>query len=183
MPGEPDAITAGDTLAFTHTDSVYQISDWSLTYNLLNASNFYSFRASSPSTGYDFSVSVAATTTSTWQPGIYRWVARVVNGVTLETLTIEQGTLEILPNWATLTSGYDYRSHVKKTLDALEATIMGKASSDQLAYTIGNRSLQRMKPEELLVWRDKYKAEYEAELRAEDVAGEGNAGRILVRFV
>lgn len=179
MPGEPDAITAGDTLQFTHTDDEYTIDSWSLAYNLLNASNFYSFCASSPSTGYDFSVSLAASLTSTWVAGIYRWVARMTNGSTLEQHTVSQGILEIVPNWATLTSGYDYRSHVKKTLDALEATILGKASSDQLAYTIAGRSLQRMRPEELLLWRDKYRAEYEAELKAENL---GMSGRILVRF-
>lgn len=182
MPGEPPVITAGDTLQFTHTDEEYTIEDWTLSYNLVATSNFYSFQASLGS-GYAFSASIAAATTSSWAAGVYRWISFVSkgSGVTLERHQREQGTLEILPNWAAQTSGYDQRSHVKKTLDALEAMLLGKASRDQMSYSIGGRALSRMGPGEILSWRDRYRAEYEAELQAQN-DDRPRPGRVLIKF-
>ena len=182
MPGEPAVFTAGDTTQFTHTDALYEIDDWTLAYNFVNASYFYSCLASSGS-GYDFSVSIAASVTVSMVPGIYRWASFVSKGVgiTYERHQVEQGVIEVLPNWAAQTSGYDYRSHVKIVLDALEATLEGKASLDQMGYTIGGRSISRMAPSELIEWRARYRAEYETELRNDD-EDRPNARRVLVRF-
>ena len=80
-------------------------------------------------------------------------------------------------------SGYDNRSHVKKVLDALEATLENKASQDQLSYSIAGRSLSRLSPTELIQWRDRYREEYNREVQAERIAqGLGNSNKIRVRM-
>jgi len=77
----------------------------------------------------------------------------------------------------------DTRSHVKKTLDNLEAVLEGKASSDVKAYTIAGRSLEKMPIVELIQWRDKYRAEYRDELRREAIKSGGQGvNAFQVRF-
>ena len=68
-------------------------------------------------------------------------------------------------------------------LDKIESILEGKADSDVSSYSIGNRSLAKMTPEELTNWRDYYKAEYNRELRKEQIdRGEGTGNTIKVRF-
>ena len=93
---------------------------------------------------------------------------------------VERSSLTLKPGGA---SNADRRSHVKKVLDALEALLEGKASQDQLSYSIRGRSLSRMTPSELLEWRDKYKSEWAKEQRADRIkAGLGSDAIIRVRF-
>lgn len=58
-------------------------------------------------------------------------------------------------------------SLVKETLAALDAMLAGKATLDQKAYTINNRSLERYSPSELIEWRKYYATLYEREQAAE----------------
>jgi hypothetical protein len=68
-------------------------------------------------------------------------------------------------------------------LDALEAVIEGKATSDQLSYSIAGRSISKMSPAEILQWRDLYKTEYQREMDAEKISqGIESPRRIGVRF-
>ena len=90
------------------------------------------------------------------KPSCYWWQLTVSKGD--NGYLLDEGEIEVKPNFALL-DNYDGRSHVEKVLDALEACLLGKASRDQMGYSISGRSLSRMNPAELLQWRDKYKAE------------------------
>lgn len=80
-------------------------------------------------------------------------------------------------------TGNDEQSHVKKVLDALEAVIEGKASKDQLSYSIQGRSLSRMSWTEILMVYDKYKALYFREKQAARIKkGLKTGSNIQVRF-
>jgi hypothetical protein len=74
---------------------------------------------------------------------------------------VEIGRFEILPDFQL--GAVDARSHAQQVLDALNARIEGKATRDQLAYTVAGRTIQRLTPEQLRGWR----AEYERRVRAE----------------
>ena len=75
------------------------------------------------------------------------------------------------------------KDHLVKVLAALEALLEGKASSDVSSYSIAGRALTKLSISELLVWRDKYKAELTQLERAERLAaGLGHTGTIQVRF-
>jgi hypothetical protein len=107
-------------------------------------------------------------------------MARVTKAT--EIYTVGQGTIEILPNLADATT-YDFRSHAKTMLEAIEAAFEGKASSTQLEMEINGRRIKSFSPSEMIQWRSFYKAEVAKEAQAETLARTGvNPRRIGVRF-
>jgi hypothetical protein len=191
---EPSTIIAGDTLTWLRQANQCQYPDangnmqtpkasagWSLSYTLVKSGQQIQITAAA--SGDDFLVSVAAATTTTFVPGTYSWVAYVTKGT--ERHQIDNGTIWIKPNLATMTLGYDNRSHVKKVLDALEATIEGVATREQLdlvRYGTGNDNLQRDRAQ-LIMWHNRYKAMYQQEQAAEKIRKGMDAGSsVYVRF-
>ena len=176
---EPSEIIAGDTLKFQKSLSDYSSSTWTLTYYLLKSGTQITFSASA--SGTDHLVNVSNTTTAGWAAGIYKWESYISK--TGERYKISSGTIEIKPNLAAQTTGYDARSHVKKVLDAIEAVIEGRASRTDLSYTINDRTIQHMGPEELIKWHSHYKKLYMQELQAEKIKqGLTPDSKVLVRF-
>ena len=76
---------------------------------------------------------------------------------------LEAGAVEIKADLAAISTSQDLRSHARKTLDAIEATIEGRASLDQERYRINNRELYRTPLETLKKLRDQYRAEVSRE--------------------
>jgi hypothetical protein len=160
-----DAITAGDTLAFTETVADYPASaGWTLTYRLVpRATGGAAITFSASASGDAYAVSVAAATTATWAAGDYGWSSYVSKG--LERYSVGGGQVEIFPDPATVAVGTDRRSHAQKMLDAIEAVLQGRATSSQAEYRIGERQLKHIEPDVLEAWRDKYRREVQRELR------------------
>jgi len=76
-----------------------------------------------------------------------------------------------------------YKSHARKVLDAIEATIEGTASVAQSEMTINGRSIKYQSPEQLLILRSTYKREVANEEASDRInSGLGNKNKILVRF-
>lgn len=115
----------------------------------------------STAAGSQHIIDVPATTTATWQPGSYGYSARAIN-TNGEVYEVERGTLNITADMQTVTDG-DFRSHAQKVLDAIEATIEGRATIDQERYRINNRELYRTPMADLL----KLRAQYRNEVRQE----------------
>lgn len=176
---EPIEIVAGDTLQWKRNDlSDYPSSTWTLTYYLVGSTK-YTITATADGTGYK--IEVSSTTTATWTPGNY-WLEGFVSK-TGERYQIFYGTVKIRPNLEAQTT-YDGRSHCKKVLDAIEAVIEGRASKDQMSITLTGRSISRIPISELLILRDRYRAEYNAERKAEKIRrGEDTGYKVAVRFV
>ena len=109
-------------------------------------------------------------------PGLYRvritWTKD--SGDTRD--TIEDGALRVQADPATITDG---RSHARRALQAIEATLEGKASSGMLDMRLNDRQVRSFSVEELLKLRDRYRAEVAAEDRA---VGLGGANRLTVRL-
>lgn len=129
----------------------------------------------------NFRTTVSANTTSSWVAGDYsvkQWVER--SG---ERYTVATGNLKILPDPATMVAGSDTRSHLEKVIANIEAMLEGKSTKDVQEYTIGDRQLKHMTTSELLVWRDKYKAQLASENAANSMNSGPRRGRkIHVRF-
>lgn len=173
----PAKIQVGDTLKYTDTLTDYPASTWTLSVILLSNVGRISYTASA--SGDDHQINVPAATTATWKPGSYKYQARVTDGT--DVYTVGVGSVDLAPALQSTTS--DQRSHVEQVLDALEATILGKAGNDQQSLTIGGKSIARLSPSELLTWRDKYKAELRALRQAEQIANGQSGGRyVRVRF-
>jgi len=175
---EPNIVTAGDLITWQRTLTDYPANVWTLNYVFINKN--YKYSATGTASGTDHAVSISSSTTANWAPGEYRWQSYVTSGS--DRITIGEGNLTVKPNFATATT-LDTRSIVKRTLDAIEAVIEGRASQDQQEYTIGNRSLTRTPIADLIVLRDKYKMEYLKELQAEKLKnGLSSNNKIIVRF-
>ena len=186
---EPEKITAGDYVQWKKPgsacvspagDSCLASDGWQLTYAFVKTG--YQIIITATSSGDDHLVTLAAATTSSYSPGRYSWQAYVTKAT--ERYMVDSGTVEILPNLAAQSTGYDNRTHVKKVLDALEARLENRATSDQAAMLVGGEVISYMPIHRVLEWRDKYKNFYDQEQRAERVAnGLGNDSNIYVRFV
>lgn len=177
---EPSEIAAGDLATWKISDSDFPAGDsWELTYALVKSGTLIEITASAD--GDDHLVSEASATTASWTPGTYKYQGYFTKSGAR--YLRREGTIKILPDFASQSSGYDDRSHVKKTLDALESMIEGKASKAQAGRVVGGEILADMPIHRLIEWRDKYKGYYESEQQAEAIKkGEGHGGNILVRF-
>ena len=174
---EPSTIVAGDTAKWLRSlDDYPATAGWVLTYTLVSAAQRYTFSAAA--SGTDHLVTVAATTTAAWVAGSYSWRAQATKAG--EVYTVGSGTLTVKPSFAAATDG---RSHSRKTLDAIESVIEGRATSEVSDYTIGGRQLRYIEVPQLLALRDRYRAE----VLREDAAQRAAAGlpdlrRVFVRF-
>src|SRR5688572_20765454 len=167
-----DLFRAGDTFKLLFDLDDYPAGDgWALDYILAGATN--QTIAATVVDG-EFQVLADTATTAAWTAGNYTAFAQVSKDG--ETFTIELGSMRLL---GALADGYDGRSHVKKTLDALEALIEGKASKDVDSYSIAGRQLTKMKPDELLKWLNQYRQLYRAELAALSVKQGKRAGNLI----
>lgn len=180
-------IEAGTTYKYTDNRSDYPAAVWdiwiALRGNAVTPIDIKSGVAGvtiDKSKGY-FDITVSSTTTAGWAAGTYKYV--IYMSKTGENHQVETGTVEVKPNFAALTLTDDTRSHVKRVLDAIEAVIEKRATLDQMSYSLAGRSLSRTPIEDLIKFRDIYRAEYARELRAEKIAqGLGTNRKIKVRF-
>lgn len=178
---EPEEFTAGDTVKFYRTVPDYSPDDgWELSYALVIDGQLVEWTSSDNGDGR-FLVEVAAADTASYTAGVYQWQAYVTSGA--ERYRVDEGSTTVRQNFAAHSSGLDARSHFRKTLDALEALMEGKATKDQLSYSIGGRSIQRMTMSEVLEAMSYYRRKVKAEERRERIAnGKGSGRRIMQRF-
>lgn len=181
---EPDTLTIGDTWAWTRRIVNYTpASGWALSYALLSATAGPIKFSSTDNGDGQFKIEVDASVTATYASGEYDGQAYVSNSVTGERYKVFDWHVTLEPNFTAQTGALDTRSHVKKTLDALEAVISGRATVDQQHYSIAGRSLSRMSVKDLHYWRDKYRAYWARELRRQRRArGLSSSGKIRARF-
>lgn len=178
---EPTQFTAGDTVRWTRDLPDYRPADgWTLEYVFVADGDRQTVTATDAGDG-THEVHITPTASANFTPGFYQWAAYVSDGSARH--TINRGSVEVLRDLVGETTGHDTRSHVKRVLDALEATLEGKATDDALSMEINGRSLRRMDPGDLLAWRDRYRAEYRREQAAEDLRrGDNHGGIVRVRL-
>ncbi|CAN7580403.1 hypothetical protein [Variovorax paradoxus] len=171
---EPISIIPGDTVKWTRSLADYPASaGWALSYELLNTQHRYQIAAVAD--GDAHRVVISAQTTENYAPGSYDWRARVTNAD--EVYTVATGRLTVAPSFG---AAGDVRSHARRTLDAIEAVLEGRATSATAEYEINGRRLKYIPLNELHAMRSKYQREVAAE---EGKSGpRGVSGRIMVRF-
>jgi hypothetical protein len=178
-----DTIVIGDTLDFTTAVAGYPASDgWTLKYRLIPrlSGTPITLAAATASDGASYRVQVAPAVTAAYGAGDYTWYAWVEK--TGARVTVDDGLVSIKGDPSALTAS-DGRSHARKVYDAINAVIENRATKDQQEYAIGGRSLKRTPVADLLVLRDRYRAEVSNEDAAEKIAdGLGNPRTFGVRF-
>ena len=160
-------IIAGNTINWKKTSlySDYPNSAYAIAYQAtLNGTPGTNFTVSGSVTSEEWIFTIAHGTSASIMPGIYQWNLYVTKSATSERKRLDSGVWEVVPNISTNTS-LDVQSHARKVLTAIEAVIEGRASQDQMSYSIAGRSLSRMPIEDLLTFRDRYRAEWIKEKR------------------
>jgi hypothetical protein len=129
----------------------------------------------------NFLFTFSSSVTANYTVGMYKYVVTVTDSSS-NRVTVDEGKIEVLEDLIN-TSTTELRSHAKILLDKIESLLSGKADSDVSNYSINNRSLTKLSVDELLKWRDYYKAEYLREIREQRIkSGQGSGSNVLVRF-
>ena len=171
-------LTAGDTLTYLTTIAGYPASaGWVLKYRLVPRVSGTAQTLTSTASGDDHRITVAASTTASWTAGEYGWTSWVENGS--EVYSVETGQLTVAPDPRTMAVGTDTRSHAERMLDAIKATLEGRATDAHLEIEINGRRLRYLPPADLLVLRDRYAWEVRAQRAA--IAGT-SINRLQVRL-
>ena len=124
---------------------------------------------------------MGSSTTANYTAGDYVWYAFITRSADSERVSVDEGRTEIVVNFANTNA--DLRSHAKKVLDAIEAVLENRASQDQMSYSIAGRSLSRMSIDDLMTFRNRYRAEYLREIKLARIKNKQDSGNtIKVRF-
>lgn len=170
----PAELVAGDTWSWSRSFGDYPAPTWTATVYFESAAATFSATASASGTDHEFSIDSA--TTGAKPAGRYRWSVRVTDGTTVA--TVESGWVEVRTNPAAAGTS-DPRSWARRTLDALNAFLEGKASNAQQAVTLNGRSLSTYSLTELREWQQTL----EARVRTEEGGTASRRGRTLkLRF-
>lgn len=180
---EPNELQLGDFWAWKRTDlsTDYPTASYALSYefNLVDGSTAANFTLTATESNDEYIIETSNTTSYT--SGEYNWVAYITRSSDSARIKLSEGFTEIQENYATTTSSV--RSHAKKVLDAIEAVIENRATMDQSSMSIAGRSLSRLTIDELLQFRDRYKAEYLKEVKKARIKNKKDSGNtIKVRF-
>lgn len=153
---EPNALTIGESYDWARRVSDYPSDGgWSLVYSFAGPEPFTVTAQPDEDDSEVYRASITDQTAGK-PAGLYYWQATMLNGD--ERRIIGRGQLRLLPDLTDAAAGYDGRSLARKTLDAIDAVLLKRATTDQQSYVIGNRQLSRIPINELLVLRDKYAA-------------------------
>ena len=177
LTSEPKQFTSGDTVSWRTTLDNYSADDgWQLHYVLINAAQKISLAATA--SGKDHLISLPANITTAFGAGEYQWQSYVTK--TVERYTVSSGLITILQGFSDLSAGFDARSHVKKTLDAIESWLENKNPA-VAEYEIAGRRMRYIPMTDLLKMRNLYKQELASEnvTKGIDIGGRG---RLQVRF-
>lgn len=173
-------LIAGDSLSLLDTVDQCPASDgWTFKIRFAPQGAGAAVTLTGIADGDSFRITAGSSVTANWAAGRYSYVKWVEKAD--ERITVESGFIDILANAATASVGADTRSHVEKVLANLEAMLEGRATKDVQEYTIGDRQLKHMDIGELLIWRNKYKAQLAGERAAASLA-KPLGRKILVRF-
>lgn len=173
----PDKIIAGTTFSHLVTLTAHPAPDWVLHLMLRGP---LVIDIASTAEGAQHRLQASAAQTSEWPAGGYRWALRA--SLAGEVLPIDEGHITVAADLAAISEPIDGRSHAERVLHSIEAVLENRATLDQQRYVINNRELWRTPIADLLLLRDRYRAEVRREQQARR-SGQSLLGRqVKVRF-
>ena len=183
---EPNELVVGDYWAWRRDDlaSDYPPDSYALTYEFHEDSGGggnHKFTITATEADNTYYIEVPTTTTDDYIAGDFIWSAYITRSSDSARIQIDTGRTKITANLAD--TNVDLRSHAKKVLDAIEAVIEGRATIDQSSFSLGGRSLSRMSVDELMTFRDRYRAEYLKEIKLARIRNkQGSGNTIKIKF-
>lgn len=176
----PAELIAGDTWEWTRELADYPASTHSAAWYFEKAD--FNFSVSAGETGDTYTGTVAAGTSAGYRSGKYRWRLLVTRTADSVRKTVEEGWAEVLPDPAAA-GNVDHRTTARVMLDNVEAFLRDPANLQAANFSLNGRALVRWNRGDLLVERDKLKAEVRSEEAVERVSqGLGNPRRLYARF-
>lgn len=166
----PAQVIAGDTWQWSREWSDYPAPTWTLTYFFQNLKQNFSLTASASSSAH--LITETATNSAQRAAGTYSYFARVTDGTSV--VTVETGEIEVRPDPAASVA-QDYRTSSRRILDAIDATLFGKATADQQSVVVGGRQISRIPIPDLTKLREYY----EAKVNDEKTPGRVGGGRVM----
>ncbi len=173
----PAVLQKGDFWAWKKSElsTDYPVASYSLKYKfyLIDGSTASNFTLNATESNNEYIISTSST--SSHAAGDYRWDAIIIRGSDNAEVIIGDGYSTILDNAV--------RSHAKIVLDAIQAVIENRATMDQSSMSIAGRSLSRLSIDELLTFKDRYKAEWLKEVKMARIKNnQGSGNTIKVNF-
>lgn len=186
----PLRVTAGDTVQWvepivSRNGEDVRSDQWGCTvYFRFNAASEGLTITGAPLTDGSWSLEISAATSAGMDSGTWYWQRRFQR--TAEVFTEGKGTLEVEPSlvYSGTPGAYDGRSQARKDLEAVQAAIRALIAGGAVQeYTVGSRTLKKMRLGELIQLESKLKADVVREERAESLAnGLGDPRKLYVRF-
>lgn len=188
----PSNIRAGDTITWKDAPTQDTLGNpvsnatHSLTYYLRTNVNHEGVTVVATSSGGDWLSTISAGSSAGMDTGTWYFQAVATALVGGNNITLGSGQLTVLPNLAYtgLPHAFDGRTQAQKDLETVEAAIRSlSAGGGVQEYRIGTRQLKRYELGELLVLRDRLKAQVVREQKADMIAnGLGNPHSVFIRF-
>tara|TARA_B100000427_G_scaffold314290_1_gene307312 strand:- start:435 stop:1019 length:585 start_codon:yes stop_codon:yes gene_type:complete len=176
---EPVTIYKGETVVWNRKDLTdYPVGSYAMSWTARLESNggtAFSATVTEVEDYYKFTLDNSAT--GGYTTGDYFWVLKVTQSSDSEELIIDSGKITVKDNYFGSTG--DTRSHAKIMLDKIESILEGRADADVSSYSIQGRSLSKISINELLQWRDYYKAEYQKEIAKFRRDNKEGTGRVI----
>lgn len=178
---EPLSFRVGDTVRWTRSLADYPAdAGWQLVYTYVSVASKQVVTATAA--GALHSIEITAAGSALWAAGDYTWQATVSKGA--ERYTIGVGRTVVLVNIAVAAGGLDTSTHARRVLAAVEAVLEGRAGEAEADVQINGRAVKYIPIAELLVLRDRYRAEVAREDAAVRLANGlgGSINTLRVRF-
>jgi len=183
---EPETLVVGDRWVWQRPDLVtdYPTDQYALTYEFhcdTGGGGNHKFTVTASETSTAYVVEVSSTVTENYTAHLYKWYAFITRTSDSQRVAVDNGITTLVVNYAD--SNADVRTHAKKVLDSIQAVIENRATVDQSSFTIAGRSLSRMTIDELFMVRDRYRAEYNEEVKKARIRNKKPSGNLIgVRF-
>lgn len=183
--GEPSEVVVGDYIQWTRSDlnADYPNDEYTATY-VARITGGGNTEIQLTGTAYNdkYLFTVDSTTSAEFVAGYYHWQLEIVRNSDSNRIVIDRGAFTAIVDLDV--GGADPRTHAEIMLTKIESLLEGKADSDVANYSIQGRSLVKLGIEELITWRDYYRAEVEKLKRIEEIKlGRRVSSTIKVRFI
>lgn len=182
---EPEIIIVGDFIQWRRQDiyADYPPATFDVGYvaRITAGGNTEIIIAGSDYNSESWLFQVSSSVSETFTAGFYHFQLEAVRKSDSERLVIDRGTFTAIEDLDV--NGADPRTHAEIMVDKIQAVLENRADSDVQDYSIAGRSLTKMKVEELIKWRDYYRAEVAKEKRKELLRrGKGTNSTVKVHF-
>ena len=122
--GLPTTITIGDTITFTESLTDYTSAEYTLSYIFSN-----SISLEGVADGDGWTITVLPTTFE--KSSVYDFAIAITKISDSSRLILNNGSVRVLEDPADLPTDHDARTHARRTLEAIQAVIEGRATVDQ----------------------------------------------------